>query len=65
MVDGLNVSDRITSNDKIRKRNRKLVTLLLMTALLSPRGCRKCQSNWPVLASPQVWTREGGDPAAD
>ena len=64
MVDSLNVSDRLnTSNDKIRKRSRKLATLLLMTALLSPRGCRKCQSNWP--ASPQVWTRVSGDPAAD
>ena len=38
----LDVSDRlITSNDKIRKRRRKLRTLLLMTALLSSRGCRK------------------------
>ena len=38
----LDVSDRlITSNDKIRKRRRKLRTLLPMTALLSSRGCRK------------------------
>ena len=38
----LDVSERlITSNDKIRKRRRKLRTLLPMTALLSSRGCRK------------------------
>ena len=61
----LDVSDRlITSNDKIRKRRRKLRTLLPMTALLSSRGCRKEVSGWCAgLAA--MGTRVSGDPAAD
>ena len=53
-----------TSNDKIRKRRRKLRTLLPMTALLSSRGCRKEVSGWCAgLAA--MGTRVSGDPAAD
>ena len=56
-----------TSNDKIRKRRRKLRTLLPMTALLSSRGCRKEVSGWCAWCAglAAMGTRVSGDPAAD